>query len=80
MHQRLCLDTLGFGKQLGSHKSRPHRGGNANANTVPSSANGFPAAFTDLCECNRWLGDRDWRVCNVLRVDLPHHRRWRDLD
>jgi hypothetical protein len=80
MHQRLCSDTLGIAKQLGSHKSRLHGVANANPNTLPSSANGFPAAFTNLCECNRWLGDRDWRVCDVLRVDLSHHGRRRDLD
>jgi hypothetical protein len=77
MHQRVGLDIPGFSDELGCHEFSLHIG--ADANTVASNSIGLPAAGTDLCERNRWLGDRAWRLRDVLRLDLSHNRWGRDL-
>jgi hypothetical protein len=72
--------SLAIGERLDQHVARHHLRADANANAVSPGTIGLSTAFVDLRESDRRLGTRDGRVCNVLRLGLPHDERWRDVD
>jgi hypothetical protein len=78
----LHTDSLNraIGERLDQHVARHHLRADANANAVSPGTIGLSTAFVDLRESDRRLGTRDGRVCNVLRLGLPHDERWRDVD
>jgi len=82
MYRNVGLDTdsvsLAVRERLNQHHARHHLGTDSNA--VSSGTVRLSTTFVDLRKSDRWLGDREGRVCNVLRLGLPHDQRWRDLD